>query len=160
MKTAAEVKAAAEMKTAAEMTIIFRSLKRDPMGHCFSSLGADGVLRIWHSDSFELLDAARLSPAQIKDYLDRLPFDQAKEDKFRGVDGRGVSDEDMFNPPEGIRIKRPSEEFYQEYHRLVEERKRRRLAEEQERERKGVKKDSNAVSSCGLKRSNYNLDPI
>jgi hypothetical protein len=146
------------MKTAKEMSIIFRSLKRDPMGHCFSSLGADGVLRIWHSDSFELLDAARLSPAQIKDYLDRLPFVQAKEDKFRGVDGRGVSDEDMFNPPEEIRPKRPSEEFYKEHRRLLEERKQRRLVEERERERKGVKEESNAT--CGKKRSNYNLDPI
>jgi hypothetical protein len=66
--------------------------------------------------------------------LDRLPFDQAKEDTFRGVDERGVSDEDMFNPPEEIRPKRPSEEFLQEHRRLVEE-----------RDRKGVKMDSNAV---------------
>jgi hypothetical protein len=139
------------MKTEAEMSIIFRSLKREPMGHCFSSLGADGVLRIWHSDSFELIDAVRLSTAQIKNYLDRLPFDQAKEDKFRGVDGRGVSDEDVFNPPEEIRPKRPSEEVLQEHRRLIEERK-------QERKRKGVEKDSNAT--CGRKRSNYNLDPI
>jgi len=134
-------------QTAAEMSIIFRSLKRDPMGHNFTSLGADGVLRIWHSDSFEVIDAVRLSPAQIKDFLDRLPFDQAKEDKFRGVDGRGVSDEDMFNPPEEIRPKRLSEEVLQEHRRLVEERKRR-----------GVKKEGNAT--CGLKRSNYNLDPV
>jgi hypothetical protein len=101
------------------------------------------------------MDAARLSTAQIKNYLDRLPFDQAREDKFRGVDGRGVSDEDVFNPPEEIRPKRPSEEFYQEHYRLLEERKRRLV---EERKREGVKKDSNAV--CGMKRSNYNLDPI
>src|SRR4051812_12568361 len=101
---------------------IFGSLKHDPMGHSFISLGADGVLRSWHSDSFELIDAIRLSPAQIKLVLDRLPFNQATEDKFRGVDGRGVSDEDMFNPPEEIRPKRPSEETLQEHRRSFEER--------------------------------------
>jgi hypothetical protein len=136
------------MKTPTAMSKILPSLKRDPMGHSFSSLGADGVLRVYHSDSFEVIDAARLSTAQIKDYLDRLPFNQAQEDEFRGVDGRGVSDEDMFNPPEEIRPKRPSEEFLQEHRRSVEE-----------RNRKGGEMDSNAVCRGG-KRSNYNLDPI
>jgi hypothetical protein len=40
------------------------------------------------------------------------------------MDG-SVSDEDMFNTPEEIRPKRPSEEFLQEHRRLVEERKRK-----------------------------------
>ena len=97
------------MKTSTAMPKILPRLKRDPMGHSFSSLGADGVLRVYHSDSFEVIDAARLSTAQIKNYLDRLPFDQAKEDKFRGVDGYGVPDKNMFNPPEEIRPTRPSE---------------------------------------------------
>jgi len=136
------------MKTSAATPKIFPSLKKDPMGHWFSSLGADGVMRIYHSDTFEIIDAVRLTTAQIKQFLDRLPFDQAKEDKFRGVDGLGVSDEDMFNPPEEIRPQRPSEESLQEHRRLVEERKRN----------KDVKKNSNAV--CGRNRSNYNLDPI
>ena len=83
--------------------------------------------------------------------MDRKPFDQAVEDKFRGVDGRGVSDKDMFSPPEAIRIKRPSEEFFQKHRE-----ERRRLIEE--RERNPVKSDPNAV--CGRVRSNYNLDPI
>jgi len=136
------------MKTPTAMSKTFPKLKSDPMGNCFSSLGADGVLRVYHFDSFEVIDAARLSTVQIKQFLDRLPFDQAKEDKFRGVDGRGVSDEDMFNPPEDIRPKRPSEEVLQEHRRLVEELRR-----------KEVKKDSNAVCQWG-NRSNYNLDPI
>jgi hypothetical protein len=128
------------------MSIILRSLKRDSAGHSFSSMGADGVLRIWHSDSFEVIDAIRLSTAQIKDYLDRLPFDQAREDEFRGVDGHGVSAEDMFYPSEGIRPKRPSEQFLQEHRRMVEGRKRK------------VKGDSNTV--CQPRKSNYNLDLI
>jgi hypothetical protein len=54
---------------------ILPTLKTEPNGHCFSNLAADGVLRIYHSDIFEVIDAARLSPVKIKDYLDRLPFD-------------------------------------------------------------------------------------
>jgi hypothetical protein len=136
------------MKTPTAMSKPFPKLKSDPMGNCFDSLGADGVLRVYDFDSFEVIDAARLSTAQIKQFLDRLPFDQAKEDQFRGVDGRGVPDEHMFNPPEDIRPKRPSEEILQEHRRLIEELRR-----------KEVKKDSKAVCKGG-NRSNYNLDPI
>jgi len=129
---------------------ITKSFKREPTGSDFSSLGADGVLRVYysvyHPKAFEVIDAARLSPAQIKQYLDRQPFDQAKEDKFRGVDGRGVSDEDMFNPPEEIRPKRPTEEAVQKHQLVLEERKRN-----------PVKVDG---GSCRINKSNYNLDPI
>jgi hypothetical protein len=89
-----------------------------------------------------------MSTAQIKEFLDRsYTFNQATEDKFRGVDGRGVSDEDMFDPPEEIRPKRPTEEQLQEIYRKIDEQKRQ-----------GVKKDPNAV--CSLRKSDYNLDPI
>ena len=117
------------------------------MGQSFSQLGADGVFRVFHSSSYEVIDAVRLLTAQIKEVLDRSPFDQAIEDKFRDVDGRGVSDKDMFDPPEEIRPKRPTEEQLQEIQRIIDEQKR-----------KGMKKDSNAV--CGLRKSNYNLDPV
>ena len=123
-----------------------RSLERDPKGQSFSTLGADGVFRVFHSSSYEVIDGVRLSTAQIKEVLDRSPFDQATEDKFRGVDGRGVSDKDIFDPPEEIRPKRPTEDQRQEIQRIIDEQKR-----------KGVKKDSNAV--CGLRKGNYNLDP-
>ncbi len=79
--------------------------------------------------------------------MDCWPFNQAIEDKFRSVDGRGVSDKDMFDPPEEIRPKRPTEEQLQEVQRINDEQKR-----------KGVKKDSNTV--CGLRKSSSNLDPI
>jgi hypothetical protein len=123
------------------------SLKREPTGRDFFSIGVDGVLRVYHSDSFEVIDAIRMSPSDIKTFLDRLPFDQAKEDKYRGVDGSGVSDEDMFNPSEEIRPQRPSKEALENHQKVVEE-----------RERNGVKKNPDAV--CWLPRSNYNLDPI
>jgi hypothetical protein len=131
---------------------IIKSFKREPTGSDFFSLGADGVLRVYysvyHPKSFEVIDAERLSPVQIKDFLDRLPFDQAKEDKFRGVDGRGVPDEHLLNPPEEIRPERPSEEMIKEHQRMVEE-----------RNRKLAKMDSKPVCRPG-KRSNYNIDPI
>jgi hypothetical protein len=124
---------------------ITRLLKGDPEGYHFFSLGDDGVLRVYHSTTYEIIDALRLSPGQIKDWLDRGPFDQAKEDKFRGVDGRSVLDKDMLNPPEGIRLKRPTEEQLQELRRKMEE-----------MNREGVKR----VGTCGMRQSNYNLDPI
>lgn len=127
---------------------MIKSLKRDPMGKSFSHLGVDGVFRVFHSVSYEVIDAVRMSTAQIKEFLDRsYIFSQATEDKFRGVDGRDVSDEDMFNPPEEIRPKRPTEEEMKEIMQRIDEQKR-----------SGVKKDPNAV--CNLKKSSYNLDPI
>jgi hypothetical protein len=127
---------------------VIKSLKRDPMGKSFSHLGVDGVFRVFHSESYEVIDAVRLSTAQIKEFLDRsYTFNQATEDKFRGVDGRGVPDKNMFNPPEEIRPKRPTEEEMQEIMRKIDEQKRN-----------GVKKDPNAV--CNLQKSNYNLDSI
>jgi hypothetical protein len=119
------------------------------LGHSFSNLGADGVYRVYHSSSFEVIDAVRLSTIQIKELLDRGAFDQATEDKFRGVDGRGVSDEDMFNPPEKIRTKRPTAEEYKELRRLINENNVKL---------KAVRTECSIV--CGLRKSDYNLDPI
>lgn len=126
-------------------------LKRDPTGNCFDNLGTDVVYRIYHSSfyyssSCKIIDAVRLSPAQIKEVLDLRPFDQATEDQFRVIDGRGASDQDMFDRPEVVRPKRPTPEELQEMQRQIDE-----------KDRLGVNKDSHAV--CGLRRSNYNLDP-
>lgn len=123
-------------------------LKTEPDGRCFHSLSTDGVVRVWHFDTWEVIDAVGLSPAQIKEWLERRPFDQAKEDKFRGVDGRGVSKEAMFNPPHEVIPERPSQEFLDKHQQDFEEQKRN-----------GFKKDPNAIA-CNTKRSTYNLDPI
>jgi hypothetical protein len=129
---------------------IIKSFKREPTGSDFFSLGADGVLRvyysIYHPKAFEVIDAAGLSTAQIKQYLDRRPFNQATEDKFRGVDGRGVSNEDMFNPPEEIRPERPTEEAVRAHQRVVEERMRNPVQP--------------GGGSCRSNKSDHNLDPI
>lgn len=127
---------------------IMRELKTEPNGRCFHSLGADGVMRVWHVDTWEIIDAAGFSPAQIKEMLELSPFDQAIEDKFRGVDGRGVSKEDMFNPAKEIVPERPPRELVEKHQR-----------EHEERMRSGPPpRDPNAVA-CNVKRSSYNLGP-
>jgi hypothetical protein len=141
------------MKEPTASSVPFPKLKGEPTGNCFNNLGADGVLRVYysvyHPKAFEVIDAARLSPLQIKQFLDRFPFDQATEDRFRGVDGRNVPDEQLLNPPEEIRPERPSDEFVREHRRMVEERKRKEL-----------ETGSKEVRQCGIRRSNHNLDPI
>jgi hypothetical protein len=106
-------------------------------------------LRVYHYPSHEIIDAVRLTTAQIKEFLDRTPFKQDIEDKFRGVEGSGVSDEDMFHPPEGIWIKPPTEDELKEHQRLLKEWKEKQKEE---------KRDPNPV--CGGQQSNYNLDSI
>jgi hypothetical protein len=129
---------------------VLGGLKSEPNGRCFRTLGADGVVRMWHFDAWEVIDGVGLSPAQIKEWLERRPFDQAKEDKFRGVDGRVVSKEDIFSPSQEIIPERPSKEFVAKHYQEVEERKRN-----------GVRREPNPNAlSCTAKRSTYNLDPI
>lgn len=128
-----------------------RSLKREPTGHGFLMLNSDGVLRQYHSDTYEVIDAVRLSPAHIKEFLDEhvRPFDQAEEDRLRGVDGRRVPDEELLNPSEAVRPKRPTEEEFKE--------RRRRVDEENARRADDAK---NGVVYTRPPRGNYNLEPL
>jgi hypothetical protein len=111
-------------------------MKQEPQRNCFIMLGADGVFRVYYSVyhplALQVIDAVRLSPALIQEYLRRFahPSYPDRADKFRGVDGRNVSDEDLFDPPEEIRPKRPSDEFIIEHLRKVEERARLRKERE------------------------------
>ena len=122
------------------MSIIQR-LETEPNGRCFHALGADGVVRVWHFDAWEVIDAVGLSPAQIKEWLDRRPFDPAVEDVFRGVDGRDVSSEVMFHPPSDIVPERPSKDFVDKHFQAFEERKRSRPLKDLE------------AASCTLKKA-------
>jgi hypothetical protein len=132
---------------------VIRQLKTEPNGRCFRCLGSDGVVRVWHFDLWHVIDAVGLSPLQIKEWLERRPFDQAQEDRFRGVDGRTVSKEDMFDPPADIVPERPPRE-------LVEKHEKRHQELMEERKRTGWKPDPNAPKCVPVKRSTYNLDPI
>jgi hypothetical protein len=50
-------------------------------------LGHDDVYRSFDG-ARNVLDAVALSPTQIKQILDRMPWDQETEERFQGVDGR------------------------------------------------------------------------
>ena len=126
---------------------VIRELQTEPNGRCFRCLGADGVVRVWHFDNWEVIDAVGLSPTQINEWLERRPFDQATEDKFRGIDGRDVSKENMFHPPQELVPERPSQDFVRKHHQAVEEQKRN-----------GFRRDADVIP-CTAKRSTYNLDP-
>jgi len=68
-------------------------------------LGSHGVARTFGpSPEFTVIDAVGLSPSQIKQMLDLFEFSQESEDKFRGVDGRKVTDHKaLFEPAEDDR---------------------------------------------------------
>ena len=76
---------------------IIMGMTYDEKGIIF--LGDDGVLRSIDGEHKTVLDACGLSPAQIKEY-----FEGAKPPEsgwaIPMTDGRGVSKEDMFHPPE------------------------------------------------------------
>lgn len=113
------------------------------MGKGFSQIGEGGVFRNFDG-SYNVIDAKRFSPAQIKELLDQMPFDQRVEDKFRDVDGRGVSEEQVWNPREGVRPRRLMKEEEQDILRKIEEQRS-----------EGIVKDA---SLCGVQKSNYNLE--
>ena len=81
-----------------ELREVLRSLKTPPDNSHTRGLCNDGVFRImiWlptpddEVTRIGVYDAQPLSPRMIKTYLDRKPWSQAVEDRFRGVDGRNV----------------------------------------------------------------------
>jgi hypothetical protein len=81
-----------------QLEALVASLRSPADGKCFDDLGSDGVLRVlqWlptppdQPTGIEVYDAKPMSPELIKAYLDRQPWSQEKEDRFRGVDGREV----------------------------------------------------------------------
>jgi hypothetical protein len=80
---------------------LFRSLQRPADRKCIHMVCTDGVYRIVHylpgpSDQptdYEIYDAKPMSPEMIKAYLDTRPWSQAREDQFRGADGRTIPQE-------------------------------------------------------------------
>lgn len=133
------------------------SLKRDPMG--LYDLGSDGVLRSFDGPyKHNVIDAIGLSPTQIKELLDSREWSQEIEDKFRGVDGRRVTDRKaLFECPEDSKPKEHTEESLKIAQAEAAE-KNRKLFEQIERDRKdGV--DIAMKYACGRAVSNYDLSP-
>jgi len=74
------------------------SLQRPADRKCIHQICTDGVYRVLHymptppdqPTDYEIYDAKPMSPEMIKAYLDTLPWSQAREDRFRGADGRTI----------------------------------------------------------------------
>ncbi|KAJ4369924.1 hypothetical protein N0V83_005688 [Neocucurbitaria cava] len=139
------------------------SLKAPADRKFFQALGKDGVLRNLcflptppdQPTGITVYDAKPMSPELIKAYLDRQPWSQATEDRFRGVDGRLVAQEHWLQPPPGVVLSRGSQnERDEEKRRWAEERKL--LEEKIER---GEVSAEDAGPACGGVQSNYDLRP-
>ncbi|RSL83718.1 hypothetical protein BHE90_000371 [Fusarium euwallaceae] len=89
------------MKDQLELSGLLRNFKHDLTLHGVVSLGTDGIFRSLTADR-EVVDATPFSPRQIKALLDRMPFNPENETKFRGVDGRGVPQEQWFHPDKSL----------------------------------------------------------
>ncbi|KAE8310025.1 hypothetical protein BDV41DRAFT_579995 [Aspergillus transmontanensis] len=98
-----------------------KDMKRDPSGGGFVHLGKDGVIRTI-SGSYEVVDARRLTPEQIKDILDVMPPTVVRKEDFHGVDGTKATGHDaLFHPAPGVLPERPTEEEATERRKLVQQ---------------------------------------
>jgi hypothetical protein len=134
------------------ISTVLNSLKRDPTGKGFSALCRDGAWRNFDRNR-QVVDARGLSPAQIKDWLDRGPFDKSTETTFRGVDGRIVSQHDLFQPDESVLPKEKSAEQISKTRELIEKQQK----EFRETQKSGIIDDK---AFCVRKQSDYNLDAM
>jgi len=133
------------------------NMKKRPSG--IFMLGSDGVMRSFSGPSTrDVLDAVALSPAQIKQYLDRTSWSQETEDRFRGVDGRKVtSHEALFNPADELKPAKMTEEEVQERRKMVAEYNKKLLEKLEQEKKDDVVGDRGAA--CGRSVSDYDLSP-
>ncbi|PGH04885.1 hypothetical protein AJ80_08434 [Polytolypa hystricis UAMH7299] len=81
-------------------------LRKDPEG--ILHLGGDGVLRSWSGDYHTVIDYIRLRPKEIKHFYSGFArnhpeeFEKDTEESLAGIDGRTVTDAQVFNPPEAL----------------------------------------------------------
>lgn len=102
---------------------ILDSLVLDPKG--IITLGDDGVLRSIDGEHKTVVDARGLSPAQIKEYFGFDGFQPEAGWRIPAADGRDVSREDMFHPPEDFLPPKATPEQRAETLRHNEELKRK-----------------------------------
>ena len=122
-------------------------------------LGSDGVLRSFDGPyKHNVIDAVGLSTTQIKELLDSTEWAQEMEDKFRGVDGRRVTDpKALFKCPEVSKPKEHTEDSLKLAQAEAEE-NNKKLMEQIAME----KRDSGDIAmkyACGRAVSNYDLSP-
>jgi hypothetical protein len=80
-----------------ELSEILRTAKQDPTLKGISHLGSDGIYRCLTADR-DVVDAIPLTPPLIKALLDRFPYSEESEKKFRGVDGTKTPKEKWYKP--------------------------------------------------------------
>ncbi|KAI5254655.1 hypothetical protein E4T42_02236 [Aureobasidium subglaciale] len=92
---------------------VMASVRRSPSLEGFHHLGIDGVLRSFNSKR-EVVDYNQLSPGEVDDVVRGFKglIDDEKfaelEQKFKGVDGRKVTnEEDLLHPGPGVRPQTP-----------------------------------------------------
>ena len=95
--------------------LVLQSLRRSPSNEGFSHLAIDGVYRSYDSKG-EVVDYRKLSPEEISMMLSFQSKHYTAEqnltllEKFRGVDGTSVTDEQqLLHPEAALRPQRPSE---------------------------------------------------
>ncbi|KEQ84692.1 hypothetical protein M438DRAFT_344953 [Aureobasidium pullulans EXF-150] len=92
---------------------VMASVRKSPSNEGFHHLGIDGVLRSFNSKR-EVVDYNQLSPGEVDDVvrgykglIDNKKFAEL-EQKFRGVDGRKVTnEEDLLHLGPGVRPQTP-----------------------------------------------------
>ncbi|KAH6673603.1 hypothetical protein B0J14DRAFT_591134 [Halenospora varia] len=132
-------------------------MKKDPYG--VFQLGSAGVMRSFgpHPD-FLVLDAVAFSPNQIKQILDFSPWSQEAEDRFRGIDGRNITDHRaLFEPTESNRPKKRTDEELEKLNKEIEEINRKTAERIAQEEADGV--DVAEKYACGKIRSDHDLRP-
>jgi hypothetical protein len=134
------------------------ALKRDPMGTF--TLGSDGVLRSFDGPyKYKVIDAVGLSPLQLKQLLDTEVWSQERENLFRGVDGRKVTDyQKLFvDIPDDAKPQEHTEESLKQAMEEAQE-KNKVLWEQMEKDRRdGINVEEKYA--CGRAISDFNLSP-
>lgn len=115
-----------------------KMLKCDPDGKCLTMLGWDGVLRIF-DENRNVLDAAGLNPAQIREYYEGLPM----HERFLAADGRNIALEKWFHPDvENIPRKPTAEELTESNARFAEYKRSGRVCTPSDKAADGAKSKS------------------
>ncbi|KAI4642674.1 uncharacterized protein J4E78_010147 [Alternaria triticimaculans] len=144
------------------LEIFVDSMRECEHGHHFHMICRDGVMRVIEYlpgppdqvTRTNIFDAKPMSPELIKSWLDRGPWSQEKEDRFRGVDGRTVPQEQWLNPPVGL-----IPTFGTKNERDEEMRKHREERAELERKIASGEVEREPAIACMAIQSNYDLSP-
>ncbi|KAJ5982398.1 hypothetical protein N7451_012498 [Penicillium sp. IBT 35674x] len=131
-----------------ELSAIVQKLHKPPLSHL--EIGTDGVLRSVNLER-EVIDAIGLPPRLIKAFLDRFPYNEELEVRFRNSDGTLIPQEQWWAPDTSIVP-----------HRFTTEQKddmRRQYDEDKDIIEENMRKRANGeIQGCGVViQSNYRI---